>query len=204
MSSIKRIVLGLYSLTRLVTATSEDKPPCAQGSYTPYKYLGCFEDSRDSRSLSYRSDLGFDSVTVESCTAVCKANGYHYAGLEYYGECYCGTDIASSQVSDSQCTYPCNGDKSQTCGGSNLLSVYADPTIMQNVAEPKDYVSLGCWTDGNGGRALGFNQADNVNGSELTTKMCLQACGSRGFGYAGTEYSQECYCGTQLDDNSER
>lgn len=43
---------------------------------------------------------------------------------------------------------------------------------------------------GNGGRALWFNQAENVNGSELTTESCLDACALRGFGYAGTEWSQ--------------
>lgn len=84
MSSVRKVVLGLYGLSRLTAATSGNSP-CTQGSYTPYEYVGCFQDSGESRALSYMPPMDFGSVTVESCTAQCKADGYHYAGLEYYG-----------------------------------------------------------------------------------------------------------------------
>jgi len=31
----------------------------------------------------------------------------------------------------------------------------------------------------------------------MTTEKCLTFCTSKGYQYAGTEYSQECYCGAQ-------
>lgn len=64
------------------------------------------------------------------------------------GQCLCGTYITSKQLEESQCNYPCNGNKSQTCGGTYILSVYADPTIKKHVAKSSDYESMGCWTDG--------------------------------------------------------
>ena len=36
--------------------------------------------------------------------------------------------------------------------------------------------------------------ADNVG---MTTEKCIAFCVSKGYQYAGTEYSQECYCGAQ-------
>ncbi|CAI6333534.1 unnamed protein product [Periconia digitata] len=199
MSFTRKALFGLFSFTGLVAATPEDKPPCPQDSYTPYVPFGCYEDNNPGRALPFGANLDYGSLTVEKCTASCKANGYQYAGLEYYGQCFCGATISSTRLSDAECSFPCNGDKNQTCGGFSRLSVWKDSTVKQNTALPIDYKSLGCWTEGTGGRALGENQANNVNGSELTTDKCLEACGEQGFAYAGTEWSQECYCGTKID-----
>lgn len=32
----------------------------------------------------------------------------------------------------------------------------------------------------------------------MTIESCIDYCTTKGFGYAGTEYSQECYCGSSL------
>lgn len=81
----QKAFFGLLGLLKLVVATPVAEPPCEPGSYTPYTYVGCFEDDPNARSLDYNSGLDFGSMTVDICTAACKANGYHYAGLEYYG-----------------------------------------------------------------------------------------------------------------------
>ena len=64
------------------------------------------------------------------------------------GECYCGNRLSSPTASESDCSFACNGDKSQICGGFNRLSVWEDPTIEEDVAGPTDYDSLGCYTEG--------------------------------------------------------
>jgi hypothetical protein len=67
-------------------------------------------------------------------------NKYKYAGLEYYGECYCGAFINGSQLPGSDCSFPCTGDSSETCGGNDIISVYQDPTVLVvNKAVISDY-----------------------------------------------------------------
>lgn len=85
MEYIHTTLLSLSSLLGLISATQINQLPCLPGTYTPYEYVGCFEDSRDGRALSFGPGVDFGTATIEKCTAACKANGYHYAGLEYYG-----------------------------------------------------------------------------------------------------------------------
>lgn len=46
------------------------------------------------------------------------------------------------------------------------------------------------------GRTL--NGASYADGAAMTIGTCLSFCASKGFAYAGTEYSQECWCGSSL------
>lgn len=54
----------------------------------------------------------------------------------------------------------------------------------------------GCYDDSTSSRAL--NGASKVDFSGMTGAACVAFCKSRGFRVAGTEYSVECWCGTQL------
>lgn len=38
----------------------------------------------------------------------------------------------------------------------------------------------------------------NTADAQMTNDKCVQFCFGKGFPYAGTEYTSECYCGTQL------
>lgn len=40
--------------------------------------------------------------------------------------------------------------------------------------------------------------AANTADAQMTTQKCTQFCFTKGFPYAGTEYTSECYCGSQL------
>ena len=52
---------------------------------------------------------------------------------------------------------------------------------------------LGCFYDYKGGvRDLsGFS----VSNGNMTTEQCVSTCKNKGFSYAGTQYSSQCYCG---------
>jgi hypothetical protein len=103
-------------------------------------------------------------------------------GLEYYGECFCGATIASDSAPEEDCNSPCNGNKNETCGGFNRLSIYLDPTFDSIIADSDDYQSLGCYTEGFGGRALEVQiDSDVVDPSEMTNERCTNACGVRGY-----------------------
>ena len=177
------------------------QPSCTD--FTPFVYSGCFQDpSSPSRALLYNSGLNTQNMTVETCVAFCKGNDYRYAGLEYYGECFCGASVNGPQIDESNCNFPCTGNKSEVCGGNDIISIYQDPTFP-TVDETiiSDYKPLGCYSEGTSGRSLAWRQ-DQVNASTLTIESCLTACKQGGYDIAGVEFGQECYCGVVLGNGT--
>lgn len=123
------------------------------------------------------------------------------AGLGYYGQCYCGQSVKNDKLSEDKCNFPCNGNSGEICGGDNAVSVYSDPSAPPlSSVSVADYASVGCWTDDAPapyGKALFYRQED-INPDTLTKEICLAACLEKGYPYAGTEYSRECYCGVDI------
>lgn len=135
-------------------------------------------------------------MTTEKCSDFC--DGYRLFGVEYGSECYCGTFLGSEsyQVPESACSEPCGGNVTQTCGGSNLLSVYR--TNFTTQVPRQDYASLGCYSEPPDSRAL-----DRVLSSpKMTTNKCLVICSYRSFAYAGLEFGSECWCGDVLNPDA--
>ncbi|KAH8891648.1 glyoxal oxidase like protein [Thozetella sp. PMI_491] len=60
---------------------------------------------------------------------------------------------------------------------------------------PGSWQYLGCYVDV-AGRTL--QDASYADGAAMTDESCIAFCTSKGFQYAGTEYSSECYCGSAL------
>ncbi|CCC05915.1 unnamed protein product [Sordaria macrospora k-hell] len=185
-----------------VRATTIELPPCLD-PFQPFIYSGCYADTGNPHALSLRSQLDQQNMTIEKCVSVCKGNGFRYAGLEYYGVCYCGNTVNGQQLDESQCNYPCTGNSSQTCGGSDIISIYQDPTFLPvDEVTVADYDHLGCWTDDSEyGRALAYPQ-DQLNGPTLTTEKCLEACRGGGYPLAGTEFGGECWCGVVIGNGT--
>ena len=153
-----------------VQAWTVELPPCLD-PFQPFVYSGCYEDSGNPNTLSFRSNNDRDHATVEDCVALCKGNGYRYAGLEYYGTCYCGQTVNGGSLSEDQCNFPCTGNSSQTCGGNNKISIYQDPTFLplDDAIDVDDYKSLGCWTDDSSyGKALAYPQ-DQLKSDDMTS-----------------------------------
>ncbi|KAH8817411.1 WSC domain-containing protein, partial [Xylogone sp. PMI_703] len=177
-------------------------PPCAQDEYTPYSYVGCFVESSPA-TLQYSPDLDYDTMTVETCTATCKSNGFKYAGLVYYGNCLCGTVLPPTSASESECNAPCTGNKTEACGARQRISVWEDTTYpsvdLSTIAS--QYEAKGCYSEGVGYRAVSYRQGQ-LDSSSLTTEECLSACGNQYYPLAATEYHGECYCGYLLQGGS--
>ncbi|WQF79890.1 Putative hem peroxidase, carbohydrate-binding WSC, hem peroxidase superfamily [Colletotrichum destructivum] len=60
------------------------------------------------------------------------------------------------------------------------------------------YTLVGCWTEGNGVRAL--SQKNYASGDNMTLEYCASYCSD--YKYFGTEYSSECFCGNSLAPSS--
>ncbi|ORY86870.1 hypothetical protein BCR37DRAFT_376149 [Protomyces lactucae-debilis] len=187
------------------TASSTATPTAAPTAGLPRtsrnggKYLGCYRDDVGQRTLPVRvQDVG----TVEACITQCQSAGYTMAGIEYYYQCFCGSSGTNGQpqISDSECSAPCNDDKSETCGGGNAIQLYsvpsggAAPSIPTTVTTSAGSGALqGCYSDNVNARTLPNRVADAGS-----VDQCVSSCINAGYSYAGIEYTRECYCGNSL------
>ncbi|ORY63434.1 WSC domain-containing protein [Pseudomassariella vexata] len=197
--------LAALSLVPNVHAWYEQLPPCLS-PFQPFLQVGCYDNGlpTEMTALSEMFDKSPD-MTVEKCVATCKGNGFRYAGLAWRDTCYCGQTVDKPEVNAAtECNLECAGNSSQTCGGDTGLNIYTDTTFLpvdeQTIAE---YRPLGCYTDNNpeAKKALFFRQTQ-LDNEPLTTEICLEACRSKGFPFAGTEFSSECYCGVAIGNGT--
>ncbi len=88
-----------------------------------YCYYGCQTEGNSTRALT-AAFAANDSMTLEYCANFCA--GYTYFGAEYSRECYCGNSFSVGSVSalKTDCSDLCMGNTTETCGGSQRLSVY--------------------------------------------------------------------------------
>lgn len=134
-------------------------------------YKGCFQDDK-TRSLPVHKGV---RGSLGKCRAAC--SGYLYAGLQWYGHCFCGNDYSKGlQKAESECNTPCRDEKDRMCGGGWRNSIY--------LIEP-NYV--GCFTDSRN-RVLPVSK-----GKPGSLQACRQACA--GYTYLGLQHYAECFCG---------
>ncbi|KAF2677059.1 WSC-domain-containing protein, partial [Lentithecium fluviatile CBS 122367] len=60
---------------------------------------------------------------------------------------------------------------------------------------PTNWSYKGCYTDGVNGRTL---RSSATAAADMTAAKCIAYCGVRGYSLAGTEYSNECFCGNSI------
>ncbi|XP_063968678.1 neurotrypsin-like [Lytechinus pictus] len=120
-------------------------------------YLGCFVDVVGNRVLSGSMNMS-QSMSISYCIQFCQdstTSNYTYAGVESGNECYCGK--ASDNYTrhgvgvDSDCSVPCHGDPTESCGGgSGYIAVFTTamtttvntPTMPTTVFAPLSTTSI--------------------------------------------------------------
>ncbi|KAH8661991.1 copper radical oxidase [Xylariales sp. PMI_506] len=63
---------------------------------------------------------------------------------------------------------------------------------------PSNWTYVGCYVDNIDGRALSLDSYTNA--TSMTDVLCIMFCMTAGYPFAGTEYSDECYCGEVVDE----
>ena len=119
-------------------------------------------------------------------------------------ECYCANSITSGATSSTGCTTACAGNSAQTCGGGWAISVYqvasgspGTTTTTTSTSTPT-WSSLGCYRDSSSRVLTSYSTTSSSN----TPTSCQSLCTSKGYSFAGTEYGQECYCGSTLSNGA--
>jgi len=142
-------------------------------------------------------------MTVAKCQTFCIERNLTLSGLEAGNECYCGTALQShSTLGFTGCNTACSGNSSETCGGSDRLSVYnytlTEPPVVAHVAAVETYIAQGCYTDD---ALSGFSFTNNTG---MTVELCVGACRERNSTYAGLEFGSQCHCGATLASSASK
>lgn len=159
----------------------------------------------------YDDDL---AMTDESCINYCNSAGFIYAGTEYSTQCYCGSNLADGAASaaETDCSMPCSGNATESCGGPNRLNLFWSGTNgPQTNLGNGSWTFAGCYTlvdflllcweelkltlqtsEGTTGRTLSNGVTTTGGSAAMTVGLCLTACQDAGYLLAGTEYSGEC------------
>lgn len=194
-----------------VSASSTASATTSAIAIAGWTALGCYTDVVGARTLTTEIySIAGSAMTVELCTAACKAAGFTLAGLEYGGECYCDTAIMNTgTLATDGCTMACNGNAAEICGGSYRISVWtlgasttgtttaptgtttktAVPTsttslVTSATSLPAGWAYKGCWLDQQYGRILSAQSPDSAT---LTVESCVAACVALGYSIAGME-----------------
>jgi len=104
-----------------------------------WEWVGCFSDSASNRTLQ-RSISQEGGTDINNCVAACAdafpdsaqigtntENSALFAGVEFGGECWCGTSISSmaQKLPDIACaSMGCFGLNDQACGGRLVIAIY--------------------------------------------------------------------------------
>jgi len=116
--------------------------------------------------------------------------------------CWCGNTpppLANQDLLNIYCNFVCPGNANDTCGASNYLSVYYDPTKYvagtnpalygpQTIQQVGNYSYQGCYSEATNGRALSA-KTPTAPTSGFTVELCAAAC--QGYTYFGVEYANE-------------
>ncbi|XP_009282129.1 sialate:O-sulfotransferase 2 [Aptenodytes patagonicus] len=133
------------------------------------RYVGCYVDNTRRRTLRGVSFFDYKKMTVFRCQDNCAERGYLYAGLEFGAECYCGHKVQASNASESECNMECKGERSNTCGGVNRLSIYRLELAQESARRYGSAIFRGC-----------FRRPDNISialpVSQLMLNMSVDKC----------------------------
>ncbi|KAA8646657.1 uncharacterized protein ATNIH1004_005332 [Aspergillus tanneri] len=188
-------------------ASTTTSVPVVTALPTGWTYAGCYEDNLNGRVMMNMQPEN-KAMTVESCVATCTRLNYTVAGMEYASQCFCDQYVrnGASLRPSSECNMACAGNMREMCGGPDRLSVYyqGNFTVLpvptpQTTDLPGSWQYVGCLPDNvDNARTFPYQIVYKHNNSATT---CLSRCAAFGFGAAGMEFGEECYCGDASNAN---
>lgn len=148
------------------------------------------------------------NLTPQSCQASCSKAGYSFAAVGFQESianyfCVCGSSLnPNAAYTPGQCTNPCPGDSTKTCGGNYLFSVYqAGPGTTITLPKTPDNSSiLGCYMlPSDRSTGLPGSTTYTFQSGSMTRDLCIQACKQFGSSWAYTSAQNTCACGTTFN-----
>ncbi|KAK3986972.1 WSC domain-containing protein [Cladorrhinum sp. PSN332] len=178
--------------------------PAAVLAQTPY---GCYTDF-PGHALTDHFVWNNTHMDAAFCQTECLAHNENYTlwGTQWGEECYCGFTLpqGSFKTWTEECSANCAGNPAEKCGGSLRLSLYgtdtAEPATIPYPHSPavSAYTYVGCYSEID--RTLPAKQGWSLTG--MTIDTCANFCRDSGHLIFGLEYSEECWCGDEIHEDS--
>ncbi|KAH8887407.1 heme peroxidase [Thozetella sp. PMI_491] len=180
-----------------------------------YKYFG----TEYGRECYCGDTLAASSTTAAlgDCSMTCAGNAFEYCGagnrLELYGLAPSASSTTGAASSAPASSTPASSTPASSAPASSTLAVSTpassattttstaastSSSVLAHKPTVSPYSLVGCWTEGNGVRAL--SSKSYASGTDMTLESCATFCS--GYKYFGVEYAQECYCGNSLASSS--
>ncbi|KAM7203104.1 WSC domain containing protein [Rhypophila sp. PSN 637] len=123
------LLLSLRAVTLLCLLAPVDALRGREQCSVPTRFsaLGCYVDNDNGRALtgpSFRNE----GMTVKACRRACST--FEYFGVENSVECFCGDTLNASTAAVGECSFPCGGNATETCGAVNRLNVFKKDGIV--------------------------------------------------------------------------
>lgn len=95
---------------------------------TDLSCVGCYMDSIiNAIGTPYNRPLFYitenNVMTIELCKQMARDQGFAYAAVQYFGQCFGGNNI-SSYTTAGNCDTRCNGNSNEWCGGALVNGIY--------------------------------------------------------------------------------
>ncbi|CAM9721826.1 unnamed protein product [Ascophyllum nodosum] len=155
-----------------------------------YEHLGCFNDEGLDK---VKRVLAVPNMTTMMCHTYCDAKGAAYMATQYGNECWCVADPRKDLEGSGAgvCDALCEGDDTQTCGGTDAFDLYK----LEWASEPDDEEFVGCFGDDKDDRVLD----EMIVTQSMTPSVCREHCVDKAAKFYATQYGNECFCGTSSD-----
>ncbi|CAJ2507996.1 Uu.00g091820.m01.CDS01 [Anthostomella pinea] len=132
------------------------------------------------------------SVITSSSLAASSASSFTSSSSPSSSEVATSSGTLSAVISSSAALPTTSGSTASSSSSTTASATLRhEPTVSS-------YVFQGCWTEGNGVRALSAKMTSSA--SEMTLGACADYCAD--YHYFGAEYGGECYCGNVPDASS--
>jgi len=216
--------ISIYRNPKVTTIISSGISTLKSQEGDIWRPLGCFIDNSVPRraltglSINGENFLHQNMMTVKACQTYCRSKNFALAGVENGDQCLCGDAIANTSLPlpIAQCSSPCNGNNTETCGGSWRIQVFQNlaldmtpfKTSTQILQETKagSWPLVGCFSDNSfpkrALKGLTFGSDNFLSQNALTIESCQAYCAIRGFALAGVQATNECYCGNSIASTS--
>lgn len=112
-------------------SSTPSTPSTPSSSNPSWTYSGCAVDTVNPRTLPNWSNFNGPNMSNAACISFCDGAGFSLAGTEYAGQCFCGNDITTTPLDESQCNMPCAGAAGEMCGGPGALSLWKKSAVTE-------------------------------------------------------------------------
>jgi hypothetical protein len=158
--------------------------------------MPCAVDS-STRALASPAYYILSDNTPFACATHCGAKEYALAAVEYGNECYCSNSYANNTpptaAPASECSMPCAGDVTLTCGAGWRIQVYQSVAPSAALLPAGWSVAMPCAQDS---ASRVFSGAVLTSLDNNSPAACTAYCGGINKTMAGTEYmSKSCRAG---------